>query len=243
VSVGCWSGDTSDGIAHGEISVRLLSGRPEQAWWLGMTHFYLSMNYLEASQFDKGLEEAARAGSAGRDIDDPRLQTYAGYMTGWIEASRGRTGTAVEICRISLEKAPDRVSRVYAALFLGYALLEHGEHGPALEQLQHALDELVRFDFPQWQSLASVFVAECLRREGRREAAGAKAGDGLAIAAQVGYWYGIGMGERIVARIARDSGRMSEAAEAFRRSADAFQRIGSSFEATRTREEASGKTQ
>jgi tetratricopeptide (TPR) repeat protein len=72
--VGFWSGNTKDGIAHGKMSVRLLGTRPDQHWWLGMTHFYLAINYLEASQFEKALAAAARADSVGREIGEPRLR-------------------------------------------------------------------------------------------------------------------------------------------------------------------------
>ena len=40
-----------------------------------------------------------------------------------------------EAGRASLDKAPDRVSRAYAALFLAFALLEHGDHDQALNGL------------------------------------------------------------------------------------------------------------
>jgi class 3 adenylate cyclase/tetratricopeptide (TPR) repeat protein len=236
--VGFWSGNTHDGIAHGEMSVRLLRARPDQRWWLGMSHFYLAINYQEANQFEKGLAEAARADSVGREIGDPRLQTYAGYTTGWIEASRGRSDVAIAACRTSLEKAPDRVSRAYASLFLGYALLEHGEHAEALDRLQAAFVELERFEFRQWQSLAALLIGECLRLQRQPEEAGARVREGLAIATRVGYAYGVAMGERIAARIARDSGRTSEAAAAFNGAFDTFERIGATFEAARTRAEA-----
>jgi len=208
-----------------------------------MTHFYLAINYLEASQFEEALAAAARADSVGREIGDPRLQTYAGYTTGWIESSRGRSDVAIAACRTSLEKAPDRVSRAYASLFLGHALLAHGEHAEALKRLRIALVELEGFEFPQWQSLALVLIAECLRLERRPVEAGEKLRKGLDIATRVGYWYTVGVGERTAARLARDSGCSGEAAAAFDRAVDTFERIGGTFEAERTRIEATGTSQ
>jgi len=235
--VGCWTGNTKDGIAHGKTSVRLLSTRSDQRWWLGMTHIYLAFDYLEASQFEKALAAAAGADAVGKEIGDPRLETYAAFTTGWIETSRGRTAVAIAACRTSLEKAPDRVSRAYASLQLGFALLEHGEHPEALERLQAALVEVEVFCFPQWQSLAAVLIGECLRLQGQLEKAGGKVREGLEIATRVGYWYTVGFGERIAARIARDSGCASEASAAFDRAIDIFERIGSTSEAERTRGE------
>jgi tetratricopeptide (TPR) repeat protein len=129
------------------------------------------------------------------------------------------------------------VSRAYASLFLGFALLDHGEHAEALERLQAALVELEAFEFRQWQSLAVVLIGECLRLEGQPEKAGGKVREGLEIATRVGYWYAVGVGERVAARIARDSGHAGEAAAAFDRAIDTFERIGATFEAARTRAE------
>ena len=54
----------------------------------------------------------------------------------------------------------------------------------------------------------------------------------------MGYWYAVGVGERVAARIARDSGRTADAAAAFDRALHTFQRIGATLEASRTRGEA-----
>ena len=85
---GHWSGNTADGIAHGRKSLRLLRAHPQQRWWLGMTHFYLAMNHLVQGDFEAALAEANRADAVGKEIGDPRLQTYAAFTVGWVEATR-----------------------------------------------------------------------------------------------------------------------------------------------------------
>ena len=199
---GHWAGEPADGVSHGEQAVRLLQPLPEQRWWLGMAHFYLAVNYLIAAEYDAALKEAARANACGLEIGDPRLQTYAGYTAGWIEATRGRTATAIAACRGSLERAPDRVSRAYASLFLAYALLESGEHEEARQHLDVALSELETFSFPQWHGLAAVLMGEAERQAKRFDTAAAWTSRGLEIASKAQYKYALELGRLVAERIA-----------------------------------------
>src|SRR5688572_8664612 len=108
---GHWSGGTADGIEHGKKAIDLLAPLADQRWWLGMSHFYLAMNHLLTGDYECALAEADRADAVGKQIGDPRLQTYAGFTTGLIEIERGASAAAVEVTRRSLSLAPDRVSR------------------------------------------------------------------------------------------------------------------------------------
>ena len=231
---GHWSGRTKDGIAHGARAVQLLKSRGDQRWWLGMTHFYLAMNHLLTGRFDAALEEAARADAVGKEIGDPRLQAYAGFTVGWVEVTRGHSAEAIDICRRALEQAPDRVSRAYASMILGYALLEHGEHLDALQRLQPTVAELEGFGFPQWQALAGAFAAEALRREGRVAEAEAWVERALQVATAAEYWYAAGFAQRTAGRVLRDKGCVDEAKAKFADAKDTFERIGAAFEAART---------
>ena len=235
---GHWSGNTGDGIAHGEEAVRILRSHPDQRWWLGMTHFYLALNHLLAGAFEFALAAARCADEVGQEIGDPRLRSYAAFTTGWIEISHGHSDVAIAACRASLEQAPDRVSRAYASLFLAFVLLEHGDHEEGLERLQPTLVELEEFAFPQWHGLASVLIGEGLRLDGRLEEACRATQQGIEIATRVRYWYAVALGERIAARIARDGGDAHVAIAAFDRARSLFERIGARFEEARTRKEA-----
>ena len=232
---GHWSGQMAAGITHGTKAVELLKPRGDQRWWLGMTHFYLAMNHLLTGRFDAALDEAARADKVGKDIGDPRLQTYAGFTVGWVETTRGRSAEAIEICRRALELAPDRVSRAYASMILGWALLEHGQHLEALEQLQPTVTEIEGFGFPQWQALTAVFAAEALRREGRLDEAESMVERGLRVAIGAEYWYAVGFARRTAGYIQRDKGRPDEATAKLAEAAKTFNSIGATFEAGRTR--------
>lgn len=198
---GHWSGNTADGIAHGEEAVRILRLHPDQWWWLGMAHIYLAMNHVLAGDFDSALAAGRRADDVGQEMGDPRLRNYAGWMTGWAELSQGHHEVAIASCRASLEHAPDRVSRAYASLILAFALLKHGDHEEALKRLRPTLVELGAFPFPQWEALASVLTGEGLRLAGRLDEASEATRRGIEIASRVGYQYVVSLGREIAARI------------------------------------------
>ena len=230
---GHWSGQPSQGIAHGTRAIELLQPQSDQRWWLGMTHFYLAMNHLLTGRFDAALEETARADAVGKEIGDPRLQTYAGFTAGWVEALRGRTAEAIDATRRSLDQAPDRVSRAYATMLFGYALLEHGDHVEALQRLQPIIAEFEAFAFPQWHALTVAFAAEALRHQGRLDEAASLVERALQVASAAEYWYAVGFAQRTAGRIARDHGHAAEAAARLTDAAATFDRIGAAFEAAR----------
>jgi DNA-binding winged helix-turn-helix (wHTH) protein/tetratricopeptide (TPR) repeat protein len=235
---GHWAGNAADGIAHGHEAIRLLRTCFDQRWWLGMAHYYVAMNHLHAGEFEAALAEAAHADAVGKETRDPRLQTYAGFMAGWIEASRGNGERAVGLSRRSREQAPDRTSRAYASMVLGYALLEHGEHRAARELLEPSIGEFESFGLPQWQGWAGALTGETYRLDGALDVAETLVERGLDVARQARYWYAVGFAERIAGRIARDRGYRDESAAAFNRAVRTFERIGARFEATRTNSEA-----
>jgi len=230
-----WAGRPTEGIAHGMRSIGLLEPRPEDRWWLGMSHFYLAYSHKLLGDFEAALADTTRADGAGRDIDDPRLQTYAGYMAGWVEASRGNHDEAVARCRRSVELAPDRVSQAYASLFLGYALLEKGDHEQAQDVLRPIVSELEDFPFPFYLALAVTFIGETLRLQERLDEAAGSVERGLQAATRVGYAYGIGFAHRIAGRIARDRGSALEASTEFQQALQIFERAEAVFEVARTR--------
>lgn len=230
---GHWSGTPKDGIAHGKKAIKLLKNAVDERWWLGMAHSYLAMNYLLLGAFEEALVEASRADRTGQDIGDPRLQTYAGFIAAWTEASRGNTEVALVRARQSLELAPDRVSRAYATLFLAFALLEHGTHEEACDLLGGLIPEFEGFAIPQFHALAAALRAEALRRQGQLEKASGLVTSGLAVATSANYRYAIGLAQRTAGRIARDQGLAEEAAAKFAEAVSTFDRMGAAFEAGR----------
>jgi tetratricopeptide (TPR) repeat protein len=213
----------------------VLRQHPQQAWYLGMAHFYVAMNHMQAGRFEEALEASARADETGKEMGDPRLQSYAGFLSGWVEASRGNAEAAIALCETSRDRAPDCVSQAYATMLLGYAILEHGDAPRARTLLEPVVQQLEGFGFPQWHSFATTLTAEALRMEGRLEEAAGGAERGLGVGRQAEYWYAVAFAHRVRGRIARDAGRLGEAAAALTEALDTFERIGAAFEAGRTR--------
>ena len=234
---GHWSGDTADGIAHGRKAIRLLRRHREQRWWLGMAHFYVAMNHVLTGDFAEALTEAERANAVGVEIGDPRLQTYAGYTTAWVEVTRGKCDVAIATARRSRDLAPDRVSRAYASMILGFALLENGDHSQARALLEPTTQELESFGFPQWTGFAAALTADAYRHDGHFDIAQTFVERALAVTMRAGYQYGVGYAQRIRGRIARDRGDVEEMFEWLARAEATFERIGSAFEASRTHRE------
>jgi tetratricopeptide (TPR) repeat protein len=232
---GVWAGKAEEGIAHGLEAIAGLRGHPEQGWYLGMAQFYVALNHLHVGRFEEALEAAAAADETGKAMGDPRLQSYAGFLAGWAEASRGHAEAAIALCETSRDRAPDRVSQAYATLLLGYAVLEYGDAPRARALLEPVVAELERFGFPQWHGWAATQTAEALRLEGRLEDAAAAARRGLEVARQAQYWYAVAFAHRVRGRIARDGGRLGEAAAELDEALGTFERIGGQFEAARTR--------
>jgi ATP/maltotriose-dependent transcriptional regulator MalT len=194
--------------------------------------------------FHAALTEAAHAHRIGEQIDDPRLQTYAGFMEAWVETSRGNCDKAVAVGQRSLAQAPDRVSHAFASTILGYALVQGGRHDAARGQLEPLVGVFESFGFPQWQGWAAVLTAEAYRLAGACDMAASVVERGLSVARHTQYWYAVGFGERIAARIARDRDRLAESSTAFGQALQTFARIGAGFEESQTRKEAtqSGRT-
>jgi tetratricopeptide (TPR) repeat protein len=232
---GVWSGKAEEGIAHGLQAIAGLRGHPEQGWYLGMAHFYVAMNHLHVGRFDQALEAGARADDTGKAMGDPRLQSYAGFLAGWVEASRGNAEAAIALCETSRDRAPDRVSQAYATMLLGYSVLEYGDAARARGLLEPVVAELEGFGFLQWHSWTLAQLAEALRLQGRLEEATSAAERALRVALQAEYWYAVGFAHRVRGRTARDAGRLPDAEAALGEALRSFDRIGGAFEVARTR--------
>jgi class 3 adenylate cyclase/tetratricopeptide (TPR) repeat protein len=231
---GHWAGRCLEGIEHGRRAVALLE-RTSQHWWLGMAHFYVAMNYMTVGRFEEALAATASADAVGRSIADPRLQTYAGFTAGWIACMRGELDVALEACERSRALAPDRVSRVYAAGFLGLAHVERGDAAAAIPLLAETVDELERFGFPQWHGMLTGCLAEAQRLSGRLDDARALAARGLEITRRAQYWFGVGIVLRAQAHIALDAGEPPRAWALLEETLATYASIGAQFEIGRIR--------
>src|SRR5207244_612184 len=181
--------------------------------------------HLHAGRFDQALAAGARADETGKAMGDPRLQSYAGFLAGWAEASRGNAEAAIALCETSRDRAPDRVAQAYATMLLGYSVLEYGDAARARGLLEPVVAELEGFGFLQWHAWASIQMGEALRIEGRAAEAAEAARRGLEVARRAEYWYAVGFAHRVLGRVAADAGRLPEAAAALAEALATFERI------------------
>ena len=230
---GYWSGQSLQGIEHGRRSVSLLE-RTAERWWLGMTHFYVGLNYLTIGRFDLALEAEARCHTIGETIGDPRLQSYAAWITGWVYALTGEWEAGIQVSQQSLKLAPDLVSATYASAFLGYAYLEQGDGVRAIPLLAQAVQQLGQFGFRQFQGWLTTLLGEPYLLHGALEKARDLVIRGMDIARDAKYWYGVGWAQRALGRIAQASGALSEATAHLNEALDTFTSIQARFEVGRT---------
>jgi class 3 adenylate cyclase/tetratricopeptide (TPR) repeat protein len=185
---GYWPGQCEQGIVYGRQAIALLEGTQEP-YWLGMAYCFLGYNYMGASRFALALEAEAQTKAIGEAIDDPRLQTYAAFCTGWFLAMIGEWGAAIDACQRSLQHAPDTASHAYASAFLGYAYLEQGDAVQALPLLEQAVQRFVQFQFRPFAGWFMALLAEAYRCTQQLETAQESAQRGLAVARAAHHGY------------------------------------------------------
>src|SRR5207247_8817813 len=82
---GIWWGRPHEVTTHASEAIALLE-RTREPYWLGMTRFILGMNYAFVGQFDAALAEAAKVEPLGLAIGSRRLQCYAAWARGGMNA-------------------------------------------------------------------------------------------------------------------------------------------------------------
>src|SRR5262249_2718103 len=147
------------GLEHGQQAVSLLEHTAEH-WWLGQSHWVVGLNYYFMGEFVQALAATAQIQSIGEALGDPRLQSYAAWTTGWIEATQGEWQAGLEACQRSLERAPDPLNTGVTLGFMGYAYLEKGDSLAAIATLEQAVQYMHQFRFRQLQGFFMTFLGE-----------------------------------------------------------------------------------
>ena len=230
---GFWSGRFGEGVVHGQRAVELLR-RTEARWWLGAAHWGVAFNHGFVGEFDRGLAAAREAQRVGEAIADPRLQAYAAWTIGWLEAARGHAEIGIEACRRSLEHSPDPVNTADALSFLGGAYLELGDPRQAIPLLEDAVARWTRFQHRPMLGWFTAVLGEACLAAGNVGRARELAERGREIAEAVGFKYATGWACRVLGRMARLHGNGDEAEVQLRAGLSAFLGIGARFEAART---------
>jgi class 3 adenylate cyclase/tetratricopeptide (TPR) repeat protein/DNA-binding XRE family transcriptional regulator len=231
--IGYWSSHYREGVEAGQQAVALL-GKTDEVLWLGLSHWAVGTNYAFLGQFDAALEALRCCRAIGEASGDPRLQTYAGWQSGWVLATRGDWEEGLAACQGSLAQARDAFNTAGATGFSGYAYLEHRDVAHAIPQLEQARELYGRLGYRAVQCWFGVWLAEALRLAGQAEAARALAVESVEISREVSSPYGRGLGERLLGRLALDSGELREAEARLTESRDVLRSIEAQFELGQT---------
>jgi len=230
---GYWSGQYLHGIHHGQQAVSLLERTPER-WWLGQSYWAVAVNYYFMGAFAQALAAVAQAHALGEALGDPRLQAYAAWTTGWIEATRGEWETGIAACHRSVAHSPDPLNTAVALGFLGLAYLENDDAAAAISALEQAVQHMSRFRFRQLHGSYLTYLGEAYLLSGQLDQARALVLQGLDLTRDCRFQHGVGWAQRALGRIAYASGALSEAHTRLSEALDTFAAIQARFEVGRT---------
>ncbi len=167
---GFWSGRFHQSVAEGRQAVAILE-RTSERWWLGLAHWGVAFGLGFLGEFRAALEATARADALGHAIGDPRLQTYAAWTAGWLQAALGDLDAALAACRKSLERSPDPVNTADALSFLGYVLVERGAVGEAIPLLEQSIKQWTEFQHTPMLAWFTTVLADAYLAAGDPERA------------------------------------------------------------------------
>ena len=126
---------------------------------------------LSLGRFDDALEAAARAGAIGEALLDRRLQTFAAWTTGWVQATRGEWDAAIAACQRALETSSNPLNT--ALPWDGWATLIWNRETPlpARQPLEQAMQSLHQFGYRRLEGLYTTLLGEVHLLGGHRDTA------------------------------------------------------------------------
>ncbi|MEM6794944.1 MAG: AAA family ATPase [Acidobacteriota bacterium] len=225
---GFWSGDYGKGI---EMSLRavVLLERNSEPWWQGQAYWVAGFNHYVLGDFEPAIEALERAFALGEALDDYRLDTS--WSLGYFYASLGEVSAGIEQCQRGLERSQDPLNTAVSTGFLGHALLQEGrEIARAVDNLERATDLMAGAGMQQLEGWFAALLSEALAAEGRSEDARAAARRGLKAAEEAGFWYGVGLAEKSLGRIALETSEMESAEELLESARTRFDQLRVPFE-------------
>lgn len=224
-----WAGRMDEGVEHGRKAAELLEASAE-LWWAAMAHWILGLNSGLRGDFKSGLAAAARVEAIGRTTGIDRLTSIGAWIRAWLLVRLGDSG-AVGMARLAVDKASDPSNMARALSVLGYALVEQGEAQEGIQVLERALG-LVRV--PQLRGWFMTWMSEGYLRIGDLAAARRWAQEGLTIANNVDFPYGVAFAHRALGRLACREENGEEAQRELHQALSVFGSIGAMFERGRT---------
>jgi class 3 adenylate cyclase/tetratricopeptide (TPR) repeat protein len=227
-----WAGRFAQGIEDGLRAVTLLE-RSGDLWWAGQAHWVAGFHHYVLGQFEAALQSMARAHEIWKALADPRLDPS--WSTGYFYASLGDWERGIAECQGGLARAQDPLNTSAGLGFLGYAYLEKKDFPSAVETLEDSVRRLRGTGMQQLLGWFSAYLGEAYLGLGRPEEARAAALEAVEATREVRFWYGIGLAQRAVGRIAAAAGDHDEAEARLGEALDGFLALQVPYEVARTR--------
>jgi tetratricopeptide (TPR) repeat protein len=170
-----------------------------------------ALNYIELGRFDEALESAAFVAAIADRIRDARLASYAAWVRGWAQTTRGEFAAGIAAGRRAVELAPDELALAMTEGFLGVGYLDKGDVEIALPYLERSAATYTRLRFPQLEGLFVIFQARAHLLRGDHERAAALVARGLEIVRGLTFAPVIVLARMIEASLAQARGDLAGA--------------------------------
>ena len=174
------------------------------------------------------------AQAIGDATGNPRLQSVAAWITGWIYATQGDWATGITRCQQGLDCSPDPLNTAGALGYLGTAHLEHGDVLQAIPLLEQSIQQWQKFHFPQLQGWFTALLGEAYLLRGDVEQGQSLARQGLVITQEVRFSYGMGIAQRVLGKVQQARGQCTEAEACLQDALHTFTTMSAHFEVGRT---------
>jgi tetratricopeptide (TPR) repeat protein len=230
----CFSGQFTQGVKYGQQAVALLESSSSERYWVGTAHWEVAINSAFLGNFEVASSSVVQALYIAKSVTHPRLQCYAGFTAGMIYAFMGETDAGIEACEQAIEFAQDPFSRALALGFCGAAYLEKGIASEAIPLLEQSIQQFGPALVRQMQSWFMIMLGEAHFLNGDVEKSHDIVLQGLHLASDMKYSFGVAWARRALGRIAQARGDVSQTETHFIAALEAFTSVEARFEMART---------
>ena len=199
-----------------------------------MAYWVVGIVQALLGNFVAALQATTHADTLGQALQDPHIQSYAAFTTGWVEAMQGNTSAGLTACYRADELAVDPVNLAHAAGALGAAYLEHEEATLAIFWLRQAVQFWQQCALPPLQGWLTALLADAYCIQGDLETAETLAAQGHILVEVAAFPFASGLVQRVQGRIALRRGVLADAAMALSLALTTFATIEARFELGRT---------
>jgi tetratricopeptide (TPR) repeat protein len=224
-----WRGRFVAGMTHGANATAILRPTAER-FILGHAIWSRGLNAAAHGDFADAVHAAEQTRVSGEESGNARLLSFGLWLAGWVSSLTGDGNAAIEHCRLAVERAPDPLSQAIASQWLGFALLETGDHVGAESLLSSAVDVYQQFHFTELHGWAAAWLATARAELGARPDVRDLAEEAEQLCASVGFEYGRGLALRAACAAGPSVSRRADAEAAL----NLFVSIDARYEVART---------